>query len=57
MAYNCNARKRSENLGSGVCRSIIHHNDRQPKLEGFLYYPPHLTPMVVSRNDNGIVER
>jgi hypothetical protein len=57
MAYNSNSRKRSEDLGSGVCRSIIHYNDRQPEPEGLLYYPPYLPPMVVSRNDNGKAER
>jgi hypothetical protein len=57
MAYNCYPGKGSEDVGSGICRSIIHHNHRQPELEAFLDYPPHLCPMVISGNDNGIAKR
>jgi hypothetical protein len=57
MAYHCYARKGSEDIGSGVCRSIIHHNHRQPELEAFLNDPPYLWPMVISGNENGIAKR
>jgi hypothetical protein len=57
MAYHCYARKGGEDIGSGVCRSIIHHNHRQPELKTFLDDPPHLRPMVISGNDNGTAKR
>jgi hypothetical protein len=57
MAYHCYARKGSEDRGSGVCRSVIDHNHRQPELEALLDYPPHLRPMVIGGNDNGIAKR
>jgi hypothetical protein len=57
MAYHCYARKGSEDIWSGVCRSIVHHNHRQPELEAFLDYPTHLCPVVIGRNDNGAAKR
>ena len=57
MTYNCYAGKGSEDIGSGVCRSIIDHNDRQPELEALLDNPPYLCPMVVNRDDNGTSTR
>jgi hypothetical protein len=57
MVYHCYARKGSEDIGSRVCRSIIHHNHRQPELETFLDNLPYLCPMVISRNNNGTAKR
>jgi hypothetical protein len=57
MVDHCYARKGSENRGSGVCRSIIHHNHRQPEREAFLDDPPHLRPVVISGNDNSTAKR
>jgi len=57
MAYHCDARKGSEHRGGGVCRTIIYHNHRQPELEAFLDDSPHLRPMVIGGNDNGIATR
>jgi hypothetical protein len=57
MVDHCHARKGSEHRGSGVCRTIIYHNHRHPELETFLDDPPHLRPMVISGNDNGIAKR
>jgi hypothetical protein len=57
MAYHCYARKGSEDRGSGVCRSVIHHNDRQPELEAFFDDSPHLRLMVISGNDNSTAKR
>jgi hypothetical protein len=57
VAYNGDARKGSQNRGSGVCRSIVHHNHGQPELEAFLDDPSDLRPMVIGRNDNGTAKR
>jgi hypothetical protein len=57
MVYHCYVRNGSEDIWSGVCRSIIHHNHWQPELEAFLDDPPHLRPMVISGNDNSTVKR
>jgi hypothetical protein len=57
MVYHCDTRKGSEDIGSGVCRSIIHHDHRQPELETFFNDPTYPCPMVISRNDNGTPKR
>jgi hypothetical protein len=57
MAYYCDARKGCEDAGSRVYRSVIHNNHRQPEREAFLDDTPHLRPMVISGNDNGIAKR
>jgi hypothetical protein len=57
IAYNCDARKGTKDIGSGVCRSIIHHNHGQPELETFLYDPPHFRSMIIGGNDNGTAKR
>jgi hypothetical protein len=51
------ARKRSENRRSGVCRTIIDHDDRQPELKTFLDDPTHLRTMVINGNNNGTAKR
>jgi hypothetical protein len=57
MVYHCETRKGSEDIGSGVCRSIIHHDHRQPELETFFNDPTHPCAMVIGRNDNGTPKR
>jgi hypothetical protein len=51
------ARKGSENRGSGICGTIIHHNHGYPEPEAFLHDSTHPCPMVISGNDNGKPKR